>query len=169
MTNDELIYNTAIGDGMPETLALFMVAQARHETGNYTHRFFTIGKNAFGYSYVRGAKWQLDKGGPNADNGIPIAQYSDVRNSVHEITDWVKRRQREGLFPTNLGTIDTPDKYAELLKKAGYYGAPLDEYLNGIIAALRKIGTEIASPAGAATILLIGLLLYAFRKKIFGR
>lgn len=168
MTPDEIIYNTAVADGMPEQLALFMVAQARHETGNYSHRFFTIGKNAFGYSYVKGAKWQLDKGGPNADNGVPIAQYASVNDSVHEVTDWIKRRQASGKFPADLNTIQTPEKYAALLKGAGYFGASLESYTAGLIAWLRKIGFEIVSPKGAGVLILVGIILFAYRKKIFG-
>ncbi len=90
MTTEQKIYNAAARDGMPSVLASLLVDQSKHETGNYTHRFFTVGNNAFGYSYSAGSKWQLDKGGPNADNGVAIAQYASVEDSVHEITDWIK-------------------------------------------------------------------------------
>lgn len=168
MSNDELIINTAIADGMPDDLAIIIAAQARHETGNYTSRFFTVGKNAFGYSYVPRAKWQLDKGGPIADNGIPIAQYATVQNSVHELTDWIKRRQREGNFPADLRTIKTPEQYAQLLKNNTYFTAPLNQYINGMVAALRTIGRELTTPTGAGIVLLIAVLAFAFRKKLFG-
>lgn len=167
MTNDELIISTAIADGIPDTLAILMAAQARHETGNYTHRFFTTGKNAFGYSYVKGAKWQLPTPGPTADNGAAIAQYATVQNSVHELTDWIKRRQREGRFPGDLSTITNETQYATLLKKAGYFGAPLQIYIDGIARALRLMGQVVISPAGGSLILL-AILVVAFRKKIFG-
>lgn len=169
MTSDDIIYQTARNDGMPEALAILITAQARHETGNYTSRFYTVGKNAFGYSYVKGAKWQLPTPGPTADNGAPIAQYSSVQNSVHELTDWIKRRQKEGRFPIDLSTIETPEQYGQLLKNADYFGAPLNQYVNGIIAALRSIGREIVSPTGGGVLLLVAILVFAFRKKIFGK
>lgn len=168
MSNDEFIYSTAVAAGMPPVLATIIVAQARHETGNYTSRFFTIGKNAFGYSYYAGSKWQLDEGGPDADNGIPIAQYSSVYNSVHELTDWIKRRQAEGKFPANLAEINTPDKYAQLLKSAGYYQASLADYSAALVAWLQSIGNLSAGAyAGTAIILIIALGLILYRKKIF--
>lgn len=169
MTNDDIIYQAARTDGMPENLAILITAQARHETGNYTSRFFTVGKNAFGYSYVKGGKWQLPTPGPIADNGAAIAQYSTIQNSVHELTDWIRRRQKEGKFPLNLETIQTPEQYGQLLKNSNYFGAPLDQYINGIIAALRSIGREIVSPAGGGVLLLLAILVFAFRKKIFGK
>lgn len=153
---------TAVNDGMPVTLASFIVAQSKHETGNYSHRFFKVGKNAFGYAYVKGAKWQLPKGGPNADNGIPIAQYASVENSVHELTDWIKRRQKSGKFPKDLTTISTPQQYATLLKNAGYYGDTLSNYTAGLINAFKRLPESItkfvkSSPL-LSVIFLIGLL-----------
>jgi hypothetical protein len=132
MSNEERIYNTATADGMPRYLALLLVAQSKHETGNYTHRFFTIGHNGFGYSYYPASRWQLSTGGPKADNGIPIAQYRSIEDSVHEITDWIKRRQRDGKFPADLNTITSAEQYGTLLKAANYFGAPLQLYINGI-------------------------------------
>ena len=164
---DQTIYDTAVADGIPDTLALFMVAQARHETGNYTSRFFTIGKNAFGYSYVPGAKWQLDLGGPNADNGVPIAQYASVQNSVHELTDWIRRRQAGGIFPQNLSNITTPQEYARLLKAAGYYQDTLQNYTNGLVNWLQQIGSNLFSAKGTTITAIIIILLVAFRKKLF--
>lgn len=169
MTTDDLIYSTAIADGMPAKLALFLVAQARHETGNYKHRFFTVGNNAFGYSYYAGSKWQLPTGGPLADNGIPIAQYANVQDSVHEITDWIRRRQREGKFPVSLETITTPETYAQLLKNSGYFRDPLQVYTDALINWLRTIGTEAFSATGGGIGLIIILLVFIFRKRLFGR
>lgn len=169
MTYDELIYNTATGDGMPSTLAVMIVAQARHETGNYTSHFFTQGKNAFGYSYYPGSKWQLPTPGGIADNNAATAQYSSIQNSVHEITDWIKRRQKEGNFPQDLRTIQTPDQYAKLLKNAGYFGAPLDEYANALIAWLQQISTTSLASNGDFILLIVAIGLIAYRTKLFGR
>ena len=167
MPADQIIYETATADGMPDPLAVFIVAQARHETGNYSSRFFTVGNNAFGYSYYPGSKWQLDKGGPLADNGIPIAQYANIQNSVHELTDWIKRRQAQGKFPADLGTITTPEQYAQLLKNAGYYGDTVANYTAGLIRWLKVISDTLFSPAGTGIAILILIIGFLFRKKIF--
>lgn len=134
MTIDQLIYNTAVADGMPGPLASLQVAQSKLESGNYKHRFFTIGKNAFGYSYDKNSKWQLQKGGPNADNGVPIAQYATVEDSVHELTSWIKRRQKDGQFPKDLNVITTPLQYTIYLRHGAHpYGGRSDkEYADGI-------------------------------------
>lgn len=167
MTNDQIIYETALSDGMPETLSLLLVAQARHETDDYTSHFFTDGKNAFGYSYYVGSNWQLSIPGGIADNGKAVAQYSSVQNSVHEITAWIRRRQNEGKFPANLASITTPEQYAELLKNSGYYGDTITNYANGLTYWLRQISNELFSPKGAAISLLILLILVLFGKRIF--
>lgn len=173
MTIEQIIYTTARADGMPDALADLMVAQSKLETGNYSSRFFTVGNNAFGYSYQAGDKWQLDKGGPLADNGIPIAQYASVKDSVHELTAWIKRRQGEGKFPADLSTITTADQYATLLKNAGYYGASLSSYMAGVAAFFSDIGATIKKSPGTLVAICIGGAAIAYggyliinRKKI---
>lgn len=169
MTTEQLIYNTAARDGVPPALASLLVYQSKHETGNYTHRFFTVGNNAFGYSYNKDSKWQLDKGGPLADNGVAIAQYRSIEYSVHEMTDWIKRRQKEGKFPADLSTITDPDQYAHLLKTSGYYGdtenkyaAALSRYFNSAVQNFKAMVTNNPGLMIGAAVLLIagGIFLY---------
>lgn len=170
MSTEQTIYTTAVADGMPASLAQIIVDQSKGESGNYTSRFFTVGKNAFGYSYNKSSKWQLPTGGPNADNGIPIAQYASVQNSVHELTDWIKRRQSEGKFPKDLNTITSIPQYTALLKAAGYYGASESAYtalltrFSSDISYLKDLIVKNKKPillalAGAA-ILSAGVLIY---------
>lgn len=174
MSIEQTIYNIAVKDGMPagpDRLAEFIVAQSKHETGNYTHRFFTVGNNAFGYSYNKDSRWQLDKGGPLADNGVAIAQYRSVEDSVHEFTDWIKRRQKEGKFPADLKTITTPDQYAGLLKSSGYYhdtvakySAALSRWYIQVKSMALKYKKEIGLVLAAAALVGIGILIYTKRK-----
>lgn len=126
------IYDTAIADGMPEYLATLIVAQSRHETGNHTSKFFLNYHNCFGYSKVPGGKWQLNIQTPNADNAKPIAAYASIENSVHELTSWIKRRQKEKKFPADLNKITSPLEYVTLLKNCGYFGDTLSNYLFGV-------------------------------------
>jgi hypothetical protein len=167
MTTDETIYSTAINDGMPPALATLIVSQARHETGGYTSRAFTELKNCFGYSYVSGAKWQLSTPGFIADNGQALARYASITNSTHELTDWIKRRQREGVFPANLATIVTPDQYAQLLKNSGYYGDTVANYTRGLVYWLTQITNLVTPGTGLIVVLLLGLGILAYRKKLF--
>jgi hypothetical protein len=125
---DQLIYNTAVSDGMPNNLAKYIVAQAKHESGNYTSNFFKKYNNAFGYSYVKDSKWQLPEGGTIADNGAKIAAYKYIEDSIHELTDWIKRRRKEGNGWPDLLSIVSPQQYAALLKQFGYFQGALSVY-----------------------------------------
>jgi len=165
MTLDERIYNKALSDGMPTILATFIVAQARHETGNYTSNVFNTCNNAFGYKWVGQSNASPCTGSPE---GNSYAKYVSLEDSVHELTLWIKRRQKESKFPASLTAITTPDQYAALLKESGYYGASLQTYLNGLLAALSKLGQLAVSPTGGAVLLvLVAIGIIIWRKRIF--
>lgn len=151
MATENDIYTTALNDGMPEPLALLIVAQSKHETGGYSSHAFTAYNNAFGYSCVQGAKWQTGCG-TLADNGLPLAIYDNVHDSTHELTDWIKRRVKDGRFPEDLSTITDPGEYAQLLKNAGYYGDTVSNYAAGIA---NWFSGNIAVAGGSIGIVLI--------------
>jgi len=134
MTNNQisaLIHATALQDGMPETLAALIVAQSKHETDDYTSHAFLKNNNCFGYKYVPGAKWQIGAGITSSEKD-PYAAYRDITDSVHELTDWIKRRQFGKKFPTDLNEIKNPDDYATLLKSCGYFGDSTQHYITGL-------------------------------------
>lgn len=126
------IYNVAltrfVGKANAEILAKCMVAQAKHESGNYTSKFFKLYNNAFGYSYVKGAKWQLPAGGTKADNNQPIAAYASIENSAEEVAAWLLRRW------ASFSKVKNVTDYAIALKANGYYGDTLVNYLRGLKA-----------------------------------
>jgi uncharacterized FlgJ-related protein len=129
MDNTTLIYSTAIADGMPDLLAQLIAAQAAHETGNFTSNVFKSCNNAFGYKYVGQSIASPCTKSPELNS---YAGYASVEDSVHEITGWIKRRQKAGTFPSDLETIKDPDQYAQLLKDTGYYGDTESNYANGV-------------------------------------
>lgn len=118
---------------MPLFLADLIVAQTKHETGNYTSNAFTQLNNAIGYAFYPQSDWQLKDPGFIADNSEPLARYATVANSIHELTHWIRRRQYEGSFPDDLNQITTAEQYATLLKSDGYYGDSITNYVNGIV------------------------------------
>ena len=146
--------------GVPSTLADLMVAQSKHESGDYSSHIFISDNNAFGYSYVAGSPWQI---GPGivADNGQPVGKYATIEDSTSEIVDWIYRRVHEGKFPANLNDIDTPERYAQLLKAAGYYGDTIENYLEG----LKRWYVRNPEVGG---LLLVGLVatVWALRKQL---
>jgi uncharacterized FlgJ-related protein len=129
MTTKQRIFKQAMAEGMPARLADLIAAQSQHETGNYTSGVFQLNNNCFGYKYV-GQKIAT-KGGASPE-GDSYARYKSIEDSVTEITGWIKRRQAEGKFPEDLALIQTPEQYATLLKRSGYFGAPMNEYIKGL-------------------------------------
>lgn len=144
--------------GVPSTLANLIVAQAQHESGNFSSNIFSSGNNAFGYSYYPGSPWQLPEPGLVADNGQATAKYKSIADSTKEIIDWIYRRVREGKFPQNLETITTPEKYASLLKGAGYYGDSVANYTAGLSRYFKTVAI------GGTAILILGVALFFILK-----
>jgi len=161
MDYGKVIFDTARGDGMPALLANFIAAQSRHETNDFRSNVFLACNNAVGYKYVGQAL--PAKRCTNAPEGGSYASYPSIVDSIHELTAWIRRRQREGEFPADLRSITTPEKYSQLLKDAGYYGDPVSIYANG----LRRFATDYGAPIAFGTVAIIGfaLLLYSRHKK----
>lgn len=155
-TIEERIFTQALKDQMPHQLALLIVAQAKHETNNFASNVFKTCNNAFGYKYV-GQKLSTGRctGSPE---GNSYAKYASIEDSTREVTGWIKRRQKEGKFPANLHTIQTARQYADLLKKAGYYGDTVTNYTAGLVHWFKANITAITSASGG--LLVIILLLF---------
>lgn len=162
MATENLVYTTALSDGMPDFLAKAIVAQSRHETGDYSSDAYVYLNNLFGYSYVDRAKWQLPTPGFISDNGSALARYENLYNSVHELTDWIKRRQNDGIFPADLSTITTLDQYARLLKDGHFYGDTVTNYLNGL---KRWFTDNIATVSSGILIVAAILLVWMINRK----
>lgn len=135
MATENIIKSAALNDGMPDLLADLIVAQTKHETGNYTSDAFRLLNNAIGYSWSASSDWQLPDPGFIADNGAPLGDYATVQDSVHELTHWIRRRQDDGSFPADLSTITSAGDYAAHLKNAShaYYQDSITNYTNGIL------------------------------------
>lgn len=145
-------------DGLPPVLAALVVAQARHESNDFRSNHFKDSNNAFGYSWIQGAKWQIGPGGI-ADNNKPVAKYASLEDSVKEIVDYIYRRKKEGKFP-DLSTITTPEQYAALLKKVGYYGDTLANYSK----RLRELFDGLPSIAGFGIMFLAAIIFWLIYK-----
>lgn len=161
----QVIQETALEAGFPPVLSSLIAAQAAHETGNFTSRFYREFNNAFGYSYYPGSKWQLPSPGDIADNGAPIAAYRSIQDSTGEIIDWIKRRQKEGKFPGDLSTITTPAQYAELLKKAGYYEDKLENYSRGLATWYKPVAIAAGAAIGFLVLSYLAYTLYMQNQK----
>lgn len=161
MTAAERIYTqakrgTGYNPGLPDPLASIVVAQAKHETGNFTSRFFTENNNAFGYAYYAGSNYQTGAG-DLADNRQPIATYANIEDSTKEVIDWIWRRFRRGEFPDPTA-IQTTDQYAAALKSAGYYGDTLANYARG----LKSFYVPIAVASGIGLLAVLAIAIYGY-------
>ena len=151
--------------GLPPVLASLLVAQAAHETGNFTSNLFRSFNNAFGYMYVPGALYQVGAGSL-ADNGQPIAKYNSIEDSTKEVIDWIYRRVADGKFPKDLTTITNPNQYAELLKNAGYYGDTVSNYAAGLRKFFANVVQELEKPpVKIFTLVALGLAFYWLYKR----
>jgi hypothetical protein len=165
MNADQIIYNQSIADGMPSEFAKLIVAQARFETNNYQSSSFINCNNCFGYKYV-GQNLSTGPCLKSTENDY-YAGYSTIQDSTHELTQWIKRRQNDGSFPDNLSSITSPAQYANLLKSAGYYGGPVQDYNNGLAYWVNQLPALQYSALNTFFLIIFGGLLMAFRKKLF--
>src|SRR5699024_7235538 len=103
------IKGIAKSDGIPERLSTFIDAQCVHETTYKgkacTSIVFKNCNNLNGYKYC-GSKWQISAC-TDSPEGNAYGKYETWQDSVHELTDWIRRRFSVGRFPM-LQNIRTP-------------------------------------------------------------
>lgn len=161
----QAIRGTQLNKGLPPTLASLLIAQAQHETANFTSNLFTRFNNAFGYSFTPDSRYQSGAG-TIADNNQPIGIYNNIEDSTKEIIDWIYRRVKDGKFPANLETITTPEQYAALLKNAGYYTDTLSNYAAGVRNYFVKVLQEVTGSGSSFFIAVAaGFLIYYFYRR----
>jgi len=153
----QIIYTTVKGAGIPDPLAGLIVAQARHETADFTSPVFRQCSNAFGYKAVFNAVPCVD-----SPEGNDYEKYPSVKDSALEIAAWIKRRQVDGSFPADLTTVATPERYAYLLKISGYYGDTIENYTNGLYRFWSEHKAPIITLGG---VLVLAAGLYFLTKK----
>ena len=103
-----------------------MIAQAIHETGNFTSNVFRNNLNAFGYKRFARSPYQV-KDGFKSPEGNNYAAYNDVADSSREVADWIGRRKTKGF-----ATVKTPVEFAKRLKENAYFTDREDVYANAL-------------------------------------
>jgi flagellum-specific peptidoglycan hydrolase FlgJ len=174
---DQQIYDAALKGGFTPTSAKLIVAQARHETGDYKSNVFNKNNNLFGMKFV---------GQPLATRGTPApksewgcggkcnsdfySKYANISDSVQDLINRNLKFTRNGVTFEQLKNAPDSTTYANLLKKRGYYGATASLYDSGLKRALSKLNiVEMAkelvkSKKGqfiiGLTLVGVGLLIY---------
>jgi uncharacterized FlgJ-related protein len=146
MDIDQQIYDSALKAGFTPTSAKLVVAQARHETGDYKSNVFNKNNNLFGMKFV---------GQPLATRGTPApksewgcggkcnsdfySKYATISDSVQDLINRNLKFTRKGVTFEQLKNAPDSTTYANLLKQRGYYGATTSIYDSGLKRALSKI------------------------------
>lgn len=152
MNYDNIIYNAAISKGLTSYLAALMVAQAKLETALYTSKTFKENNNAFGYKRYKGSIYQSGSGRISTE-GDAYASYSSLKNSALEVAAWIKRRYK------NYQNITTPSEYAAQLKKDGYFGGSVSNYIKILEKYFSKIRLKNTLSFAAFALVSIALII----------
>ena len=158
-TNDQIIYDIAIKNGFSPTISKFIVGQARFESNNYTSGVFRANNNTSGMKYVgqplasRGTLAPFSersascRSGGVCVNSDHYAKFNSVSDSAKDKIERLYRLTMRGVTPADLKNAKTPEEFARLLKKRGYYGPStygsasaereIREYAGGIINRMK--------------------------------
>jgi len=130
-TIEQKIYNTCLDNGLDTLMAKIIVAQARHESGNFKSKLFKEHRNAFGLLHSRRRK--TTSRGPlgRAEGRNGYASYNTVQEST-----------QDALFMLmNRGDIkfNSIDDYSIWLKSIHYYEADEKLYRNALKKHLKNV------------------------------
>jgi hypothetical protein len=165
---DQQIYNAALSKGFTPTSAKFLVAQARHETGNYTSNVFKLNNNLFGMKFANQPLATKGSPAPSSEVGV-YAKYNSPADSIKDQVDRYFVKTMGGVTFEELKASQTPLEYATNLKKRGYFTDTIQNYVSGIERALLRIQVmDIVKKNYGKIILgltLIGYSIYLYKKK----
>jgi len=173
---DQEIYNGAIKGGTTPALATLLVAQSRHETGNYTNNQTKTNLNLFGFKYSPN-RTQFNKKGNISPEGDYYAKFDTANDAIQNYLLWLStKKSNEGgnrLQEFNKLKANDTTTFANKLKGYGYYGAEVKDYIRGLNAALTRIKIvafynrnkmAVNSSVGIGLVL-IGIATYLYIKK----
>jgi len=103
----------------------YILAQAKHETGNFTSKVFKENKNYFGMKLPRVRPSKAIGPGLMSPEGNNYARYASEIDSLLDLFMWMDYSK----FPL---AVESSAQYAKELKNRGYYGDTEIAYLRGI-------------------------------------
>ena len=101
-----------------------IVAQAKHETGNFTSNVYLKDNNMFGMKLPE-KRPTVATQGMKSPEGNYYAHYTSDAESLRDLFLWMDYVS----FPV---TVSGPDEYASRLKDKSYYGASLASYQSAL-------------------------------------
>jgi hypothetical protein len=170
---DAQVYEAAINKGWSEKAALMLIAQFRHETGDYTSNVFKCNNNLGGMVFIKNNPLiksrgrikppnELSKNGckrkypfknyPDAcfdpGNGKCVdddfyAHYESIEDSIKDKLGRYFEFTKNGVTPDMLKQAESVNVYATLLKKRNYYTDTAANYASNMNAKLKKMGLTV--------------------------
>jgi flagellum-specific peptidoglycan hydrolase FlgJ len=135
-----IVYDTAVGAGVPPVNAQILVDQARHESEDFTSHVFLANNNAFGLKVpsVRKSPYILKAGtaAPSNEGSTPYAAYASLQDCVMDLLNWLEYNH------VNWNEVADTDSYAAWIKSKGYYGDTESNYaaaLNRLDATFNEV------------------------------
>lgn len=121
MSKGNDLYSLLLKNGFNVNLAKWAMAQAAHETGNFTSNIFILNNNCYGMKYAGQSTALGEKNG--------YAYYNNIEESAIDLIKWYTRRRNNILsLPLYISNITD---YVKFLKNNRYFEADETEYLNG--------------------------------------
>lgn len=108
----------------------WIVAMARHESGNFTSELFEKNLNAFGMGIPKKRKF-LGQPSTLIVEGQPMAKYNSIQQSTLDLLELFKFNN----FPTNLKSVN---QFAGELKADGYYTDTVSNYSRALRSFLPR-------------------------------
>ena len=100
-----------------------LVAQSRHETGDWNSQLFKSHHNLFGMKYDKiNAPYSYQ--GPVSPEGDYYAGYNSWADSAKHLLNWLERK--------SIPVTTNPDDYVKSIQDNGYFTAGLVDYANGV-------------------------------------
>jgi len=113
----KVVYSLLIKNGFDSEQAKLIVAQAAHETNNFSSRIFRENNNLFGM------KVSSRKIATSEKNGHAV--YSNISDSVKDYKAYYTARNYNK-------TYSSVDAFVQALKGKNYFEAPIDQYTKGM-------------------------------------
>ena len=107
----------------------YIVAQAKHETGNFKSEVYLTDHNMFGMKFINGARGQVATSGLPSPEGDHYAHYASDTDSLNDLLLWFDYEK----FPTS---VTDAGQYATELKNRNYFTAGLSSYVKALLGWL---------------------------------
>lgn len=131
MSIQQKIFNRLRTRGVPADTARMIVAQAVHETGNFTSELFEKGNNAFGMKLPRRRNTLAIDRGLKVE-GDSAASFNTVEDSVDDLLLWLDFNS----LPINYSRLED---YIAAIRRKGYFTDTYIRYLTAVRRRLKKL------------------------------